>query len=40
MEWVHINGQIIYIKIQKKAKIYSIPDSGLFLTNYYSPIIG
>lgn len=24
----------------KKAKVYSIPDSGLFITNYYSPIVG
>lgn len=22
------------------AKIYSIPDSGLFLTDYYSPLVG
>lgn len=22
------------------AKVYSIPDSGLFLTDYYSPLVG
>jgi hypothetical protein len=24
----------------KKAKVYSIPDSGMFITDYYSPIVG
>jgi hypothetical protein len=24
----------------KTAKVYSIPDSGFFITNYYSPIAG
>jgi len=24
----------------KKAKVYAIPDSGLFITDYYSPIVG
>jgi hypothetical protein len=24
----------------KKAKVYSIPDSGLFITDYFSPIVG
>lgn len=23
----------------KKAKVYSIPDSGFFITTYYSPIV-
>lgn len=23
-----------------KAQVYSVPDSGLFLTDYYSPIAG
>jgi hypothetical protein len=23
----------------KRAKVYSIPDSGLFITNFYSPIV-
>lgn len=24
----------------KKAKIYAIPDSGLFITQFYSPLVG
>ncbi len=24
----------------KSAKVYSIPDSGFFITDYYSPIVG
>lgn len=24
----------------KKAKVYSIPDSGFFITDYYSPLEG
>jgi len=24
----------------KKAKVYAIPDSGLFITEFYSPIVG
>jgi hypothetical protein len=32
-EW----GQFLYTQT-KKAKVYLIPDSGLFLTDYYSPL--
>ncbi len=24
----------------RKAKVYAMPDSGLFLTDYFSPVVG